>query len=422
MPRNSSNTTPDDDREVTSSGRRSTWRQAVRRSREQFIPLRRARLVQLLAEDDEISVEERSQFARWCARLMAVMHHEYHGHLEAIKNDYDLFNPDVATSGEIEKTSDERHEAATRLFSNLTSLLKSANYQRLSREAIEAAAETASDWGVNLNVEFEVFEHLEVFSRGDVISARTRRHWMTGYRRESVDVPVYERLVVLFQLREHKRLDHTVDTQAIYLKLFKNIPKQDIDMLLPCGNFQMSWLDHGKVIVPTMSGLLMAVAKGFTAAIGALFHGFWGVVAFLGFIGGTAGYGVKSLLGYIRTKNKYQLNLTRSLYYQNLDNNAGVIFRILDEAEEQECREVILAYALLRRRAGQAGWTEDELDAAAERFLQDALGFAVDFEVADALRKLVRLGCASVDEAGRWRAVALDAAYDSLADLLFGSR
>lgn len=410
MPRNNSIVTADEDQGTTSSRRIA----AQRRSREQFIPLRRARMVQLLAEVDELSAEERAQFVRWCAKLMAVVHHEYHGRLEAIKDDYEPFNPDVATGGEVEKTPDERHEAATRLFSNVISLLKSANYQRLSREEVEATAEAASDWGVNLNVEFEVFEHLEVFSRGDVISTRSLRSWRTRYRRESVDVPVYERLVVLFQLRDHKRLDDTVDTEAIYLKLFKNIPKQDIDMLLPCGSFQMSWFDHGKVIVPTMSGFLLAVVKGFSAAVAALFTSLWGAFMFLGFVVGTAGYGVKSFLGYLRTKDKYQLNLTRSLYYQNLDNNAGVLFRILDEAEEQECREVILAYALLRRRAGNHGWTEEELDVAAETFLQDALGFAVDFEVADALEKLVRLRCASADEAGRWRAVSLGEADDAL--------
>ena len=389
----------------------------LRRSREHFIPIRRTRLVELLAGNAKQS-SEHAAFLRWCQQLTSVIHHEYHQRLEAIKNDYDPFNPDVATCGERERTSQEREEAATRLFANLTSVLRGANYLRLSRGEIEAAAEAASDWGVHLNVDFGVFEHLEVFSRGDVSSTRWRRRWRTGYRRESVEVDVYERLVVLFQLRDHKRLDGTVDTRAIYLKLFKNIPKQDIDMLLPCGRFRMSWLDHGKVIVPTMSGFLMAVAKGFSAAVSALIHGFWGVVVFLGFVGGTAGYGVKSFLGYLRTKDKYQLNLTRSLYYQNLDNNAGVLFRVLDDAEEQECREAILAYALLQRRAGGNGWTKEELDTAAEDFLQDALGFAVDFEVEDALRKLDRLRCASVDDAGRWRAVPVDQAFTSLRDLL----
>ncbi|MCA9121151.1 MAG: DUF3754 domain-containing protein [Planctomycetaceae bacterium] len=381
-----------------------------KRSREQFIPIRRARLVQLLADNSSLSSEERASFVTWCQQVATTIHSEYHAKLEAIKDDYDSFNPDAATTGELERSLQEREHAATRLFTNLASILNGANYHRLSREEIEATAEAASDWGVHLNVDFTVFKQLEVFARGDVLAARTIRRWKTGYRREAVEVPIYERLVVVFQLHEHKRLDGTVDTRAIYLKLFKNIPKQDIDMLLPCGNFQMSWLDHGKVIVPTMSGFLMAVAKGFTAAIGALFHGFWGVIAFLGFVGGTAGYGVKSFLGYLRTKDKYQLNLTRHLYYQNLDNNAGVMFRILDEAEEQECREVILAYELLRREANQDGWSESELDTAAEAFLQGILGFQVDFEVADALDKLKRLRYATVDAQKMWRAVPLDSA------------
>ena len=42
---------------------------------------------------------------------------------------------------------------------------------------------------------------------------------------------------------------------------------------------------------------------------------------------------------YPYTRDKYRLCLTRNLYYQNLDNNAGVLFRILEEAEEQELRQ-----------------------------------------------------------------------------------
>ena len=96
---------------------------------------------------------------------------------------------------------------------------------------------------------------------------------------------------------------------------------------------------------------------------------------------GTLGDGVKSFFGYLRTKDKYQLNLTRNLYYQNLDNNAGVVFRLLDEAEEQECREAVLAYYMLWRHASDEGWTQDTLDREAERFLQEQLGLdKVDFE------------------------------------------
>ena len=71
-----------------------------------------------------------------------------------------------------------------------------------------------------------------------------------------------------------------------------------------------------------------------------------GIYGILAVVGVTAGYGVKSFFGYLRTKQKYQLNLTESLYYQNLDNNAGVLCRLLDEAEEQENREAVLGVLL----------------------------------------------------------------------------
>src|SRR6185436_10749928 len=91
-----------------------------------------------------------------------------------------------------------------------------------------------------------------------------------------------------------------------------------------------------------------------------------GVYGILTVLGVTCGYGIRSFYGYLQTKQKYQLNLTESLYYQNLDNNAGVLSRLLDEAEEQENREAILAYFFLWQARGAqldqpSGLTADEL-------------------------------------------------------------
>jgi hypothetical protein len=38
-------------------------------------------------------------------------------------------------------------------------------------------------------------------------------------------------------------------------------------------------------------------------------------------------------IGIPTTKQKYQLNVARNLYYQNLDNNLGALLRLIDEAE-----------------------------------------------------------------------------------------
>jgi hypothetical protein len=154
--------------------------------------------------------------------------------------------------------------------------------------------------------------------------------------------------------------------------------------------------------------------KIFQGALVVAVAGAYGVLAFVGLLVGTFGYALKSFLGYLRTQQKYQLNLTRSLYYQNLDNNAGVLFRLVDEAEEQECREIMLAYFVLWQRAGEQGWPADRLDRQIERLLFEAAQLDVDFEIGDALEKLVRLGLAERFEGEKVRAVPMREALTRL--------
>ena len=382
--------------------------------REHFIPLRKVDLVRLLAEDSQLTSDQRARFLELCRLLEATFHFEYHRRLERLKELYAPFNPDSVMHDAHPVSAEQREDIVPRLFGELKDLLQRANYHRLSDDEMEQAVGTASEWGVRLKLDFEVFRELAVFARGDVVGRRTLRRWSNWFRLEEIDVPIYQRLLVSFYLRPHRRLDDSVDTEQVYLKLFKNIPKQDIDMLLPGTSFRMSLLDHGKIILPTVSGLLMAIAKVFTGAVIFAFTTVFKFFAFIAFVGGMLGYGVKSVLGYLQTKNNYQLSLTRNLYYQNLDNNAGVLFRVLDEAEEQEIREAILAYALLRRRSPKEGWSDQELDLQSEEFLNGILDFKVDFEVHDALAKLARLGCVERAEEGRWRAVSIEHAIARL--------
>jgi hypothetical protein len=153
-----------------------------------------------------------------------------------------------------------------------------------------------------------------------------------------------------------------------------------------------------------MSGLAVTVYKALKGALLAAAAGVYGILAVLGV---TCGYGVRSFYGYLQTKQKYQLNLTESLYYQNLDNNAGVISRLLDEAEEQENREALLAYFYLWRQPDCRGRTATELDRQIEQFLSAAVGRPVDFEVDDALAKLLRLGLVRRTADNRFLAVSL---------------
>jgi hypothetical protein len=196
-------------------------------------------------------------------------------------------------------------------------------------------------------------------------------------------------LVILFRLKSAEA--GAGNPETVYLKMFKDIPKVDVELLLPATRVKMTLVDHGRIFLPTASGVVITIYKVLRGALALAFAGVYGTLAFLGLVGGAIGYGVKSFLGYVRARDKYRLNLTTNLYYQNLDNNAGVLYRLIDEAEEQECREAILAYFLLWQRAGSTGWTAEHLDRQAERFLHDATGLDVDFEIGDALDKLERL-------------------------------
>jgi hypothetical protein len=128
---------------------------------------------------------------------------------------------------------------------------------------------------------------------------------------------------------------------------------------------------------------------------------------------GGIGYGYKSFHGYQQTKQRYHLTLTQSLYFQNLDSNAGVLMRLLDEAEEQECRLTLLAYWCLWRYAGADGWTAADLDASVEYYLDRYADLALLCRHNAALTQLQKLGL--VEGAGeRFRALPPGRAIESL--------
>src|SRR5205814_1919994 len=121
---------------------------------------------------------------------------------------------------------------------------------------VEAAmAGGASDWGINMYVDKAVFDRLEIFIRGDTMGKRTRRRWSNFFRLEEVKLPVYRRLVFMVKLRPHKALSPTADTKAVYLKVFKDIPKLDLEMLLPGARLQMPRMQRLQLSGSLVSGL-----------------------------------------------------------------------------------------------------------------------------------------------------------------------
>jgi hypothetical protein len=380
------------------------------KDREHYIPVRRHDLVNLLCQDRGLDPVAADQFRQLCDLLAATFHFEYHRLLEDLKNEYTPFDPDNCTKTLVEIGSEERAQKLARLYERFSWLMERANFTRLDRRAIDEAVKAVSDWGLPLDVDFSVFDRFELYARGDTKGPRYRRRWRNFWRLEEIMLPIFQRLVLIVKLKSSKRLPKGVDTRAVFLKIFKDIPKMDLEMLLPGSRFRMPGTARLKLGGSFLSGFALIVYNIIEeiASIAAMgWQLFWGPLF------AVFGYGYRTYYGYQSTKNVHTLRLTQSLYYQNLGNNAGVLFHLLDEAEEQECREAMLAYYYLWRFAGAQGWTMTHLDDYVEMDLERLANVKVDFEVDDAMAKLERLKLVTKN-GDRYVAVPIDKALEHL--------
>jgi len=380
--------------------------------REQFIPVRRRELVERTVLD--LSPSMAAELRKLEDLLTAMLHFEYHRQLEQIKESYAPFDPDTDTRKKFELDDQRKDEMLDNLVARFGWLLERANFHKLTRADLEAAMQTASHWGVNLSVDFALFDRLEVYYRGEKTKLkRTPRRWFGLRKGIKVPVQMYTRLVVLLRIKHGDAVPEDVDTNTVHIKIFKDIPKLDLEMLLPGTRVNMSLLDRLKLGFSLSTGIGMTGYKMAGPLLG-LFAGATSTTALLGIAGGAVGYSVRSFYGYLQTKQKYMLTLAQSLYFLNLDNNAGVFFRLLDEAEEQECRETLLSYYMLARHAPPEGWTVEELDEATERWLKEQFNVDVDFEADDAVAKLKRFQLLACNDCQRMQAIPIPEALRRL--------
>src|SRR5437879_3849437 len=164
--------------------------------REHYIPLRKSDLIDLLSNDKGLTVAQRQQFRQFCTLVVATYHFQYLKLLEELKNEYAPFDPDAVTVPTKHLTPEEREEKLNALFDRFNRLMERANFEHLSEEALQAALREVSEWGLNMEVDFKVFERLEMYARGDAMGTRYRRRWRNWFRREAVHVPIYQRLVL----------------------------------------------------------------------------------------------------------------------------------------------------------------------------------------------------------------------------------
>ena len=187
--------------------------------------------------------------------------------------------------------------------------------------------------------------------------------------------------------------------------MFRNVPRADLEMLFPNTEVRMKTVDKLMIGVPAAaSGVALLVTKlGPTLFLVGSLVAFWlgihdrevtldqgALLALAAGLGTLGGFLFKQFSNFKNRKIKFMKTLADSLYFRNLDNNAGVFHRLVDAAEEEECKEAVLAWTFLPTH--EAALTAEALDAVIEAFLAEQIDGPVDFEIDDALAKLERFG------------------------------
>lgn len=339
------------------------------------------------------------------ARLLTLIYQlELHDQLQLLERAYAPFNP------ELDQRSPSRAKqadgaAARELAERLSAVLERGNYQRLTQADVDHAFATRSLFPIAVVVDTSVYAEFLIYARGESFRRASIPRWY-GLARKTIPVPTFDRVCIYIRFKTAEQLamqpselaKQPFEPGTTVLKLFRNIPKADLEMVFPNCRPTMRPIDKLLFGVPALVGGIPVVAKLIPAAVAlAIVFGLAGgevnLKSLITGLGGLAVLGSYLWRQWDKFKNRRILFgkvLTENLYFRNLDTNEGVFTRVVDEAGDEECKEALLGY-VFARRAGD--WvTAEQLDATIERYLSEKFGMDVNFEIGDALAKIEALG------------------------------
>ena len=374
---------------------------------ERFIPVNLDELISILSNRQELIATDKAKFLKFCQQYRHLYHAQSLPTYQNLGRYYAPFNPDTDSLSNHSYNPDEKQALQIQLFNELKNLLNDANYEKLSLEQLNIALQETSPYGVEVSVDFDAFSEILLYYRGSAVRTEERRNWQSLFLKTTIiETKIYRRLFILlktktFQQRVEelahakkislkqatiklKQKPSNVDEDLIYIKLFKNIPRSDLEMLFPNTKVKMRLFDKLKLGITggggTVGGIMTVISK-LTIAIDP--------IAMATAVFGFAGLLWRQVSKVFLQRTKYMAELAKNLYYYNLDNNLGAITHLNDMAAASEAKETLLSYFFLLT---QGEMSVAELDKKIEDFIQDEYKVAIDFEVDDGLGKLERLG------------------------------
>jgi len=231
------------------------------------------------------------------------------------------------------------------------------------------------------------------------------------HKKLELSEPTFKEVILLYRedkidAAEAQFLNVPSGAGPLRLKSFQNVPMADLEMVFPgvkiCAKF-IDYLTNGITMVLVLFSLIWAFITGEALSERAM--------QLLTVAGGKLS---ASWANIQKSKANYAAQMSKEVMKKMDSSGFAVLASVSTDMEEQETKEMILAYAAMR--GNKSGMTIEELDDRLEQALMDAFGIAVDFDVHGSVKKLVEEGLASKipGDSGMYQVVPIEKALKKL--------
>ncbi len=371
-------------------------------------------------------------------KLFDIIEHYYHYEafnlIRNLKQNYALFDPDINPK---ERLSFIGKSDFSLFKESLLKVLDLSNYSRVDQETLDRAFKDSDLIGLKLAIDLGTYKDYEIYVRGQ--HTTTEKVSKLIFWKKEIEIEYYDRVMIYLNYHDttyynekKTRLNKMpIEPGSIVLKIFKRVPKNDIETIFPNAVPMMSKTDKILLWVPGLVGGISLLSTKVIPALIAMQAAYQsgeaidllnsktslnqGLIA-LGILGA---YLFRQYNNFVNKKIKYSKLLSDSLYFKNLGNNSGAFYSLLNSAEEEVLKETILAYSFLNR--SKEALTPSVLDQQIESWFKTKHNTDLDFDVKHALLKLKDSGL-GIETNGKWEVLPLDKALiriDEVWDAVF---
>ncbi|TDO96643.1 TMEM143 family protein [Flavobacterium sp. 245] len=398
-------------------------------TREHYIPFNKEFLLEQQITAFAADTEKAADFRNLFEIIEHYYHYESFNLNKNLKQNYALFDPDLS---EKEREGFIGKSDFSIFKETLQTVLERGNYHRIDKDTLETAFAESDLIGLDLSIDFNAFKDYELYVRGQHKAKEKISKYI--FWKKEVEIEYYDRVLIYLNYSDADYLTKKkvklgkmpIDPGSIGLKIFKRVPKNDLETIFPNAIPRMSLKDKMLLWIPGIFGGISLLSAKVIPALINMYNAYetgeaidllnsktslnQGLIA----LGILSIYCFRQYNNFVNKKIRYSKILSDSLYFKNLGNNSGAFYSLLNSSEEEVLKETILAYSFLNRSPHPL--TAEELDTQIESWFETKLNTELDFDVNDALLKLKNIGL-GIEINGRWSVISLNDALIKIDEL-----